>query len=581
MQRSRSSKRWKGVDLYARLRKARAGRPSFVFHDGPPYANGDIHIGRPAQQDPQGRRRARALHGRPRRRPTVPGWDCHGLPIEHKVQLRRSARRARRAPAARDPRAAAASTRRSTWRIQASRSQRLGIGRRLRRPVPDDGAALRGRDRSRCSRRLVEKGLVYRRTQARPLVRSRAAPRSPRPRSSTTSTTRARASTSRFELARNAARLAGRARRARGPTPQLADLDDHALDAARRTWRSRSSPRSSTPSVPVAGGTRCCVIAEALAERVLRAAVCGLSASGAARRARAAAARARRLPASARSDACCRPVVAADYVTLEDGTGLVHTAAGPRLGGLPAGRRARPRRSTAPCARDGTLPTDAEWLRGGGVWDANPKRRRALRAKGALVQAAPHHALATRTTGAARRRSSSAPPSSGSSSRVDQASPTLRERALRAIGQRRSLAARAGARNASAAWSRRAPTGASRASARGACRSRPSTCASCGEALLRPRPAARRRRALRRESADAWFELEPEELLARGRIACPRLLRGAPTSTSERRHPRRVVRVRLVVHARVLRDAPRPAPGPPTCTSRAATSTAAGSSPRC
>ncbi len=48
-------KRWQEMDLYKKLRASAAGRDKFVLHDGPPYANGNIHIGPRAEQDPQGR----------------------------------------------------------------------------------------------------------------------------------------------------------------------------------------------------------------------------------------------------------------------------------------------------------------------------------------------------------------------------------------------------------------------------------------------------------------------------------------------------------------------------------------------
>ena len=59
--------RWEAMDLYGKLREARAGAPKFVLHDGPPYANGSIHIGTRAQQDSQGLRRQVADDVRVRR----------------------------------------------------------------------------------------------------------------------------------------------------------------------------------------------------------------------------------------------------------------------------------------------------------------------------------------------------------------------------------------------------------------------------------------------------------------------------------------------------------------------------------
>ncbi len=77
-----SLKRWGG--LYARVRAARAGRERYVFHDGPPYANGSIHIGHLVNKclkDFVARSRTQLGFDCP----YIPGWDCHGLPIEHKV----------------------------------------------------------------------------------------------------------------------------------------------------------------------------------------------------------------------------------------------------------------------------------------------------------------------------------------------------------------------------------------------------------------------------------------------------------------------------------------------------------------
>ena len=76
--------RWHEQDLYAQVRQARAGRPRRVLHDGPPYANGEIHMGtllNKVLKDIV----VRSLTMAGFDSPYVPGWDCHGLPIEHKV----------------------------------------------------------------------------------------------------------------------------------------------------------------------------------------------------------------------------------------------------------------------------------------------------------------------------------------------------------------------------------------------------------------------------------------------------------------------------------------------------------------
>ncbi len=78
-------KDWQKNDLYGAIRKAREGREKFVLHDGPPYANGDIHIGHAVNKVLKDIIvKARTLDGYDA--PYVPGWDCHGLPIEHQVE---------------------------------------------------------------------------------------------------------------------------------------------------------------------------------------------------------------------------------------------------------------------------------------------------------------------------------------------------------------------------------------------------------------------------------------------------------------------------------------------------------------
>ena len=80
-------RRWTEGRLYDRLREARSGRPKFVLHDGPPYANGHIHLGHAIDKIQKDMIvRSRSMMGFDA--PYVPGWDCHGMPIEINV-LRR------------------------------------------------------------------------------------------------------------------------------------------------------------------------------------------------------------------------------------------------------------------------------------------------------------------------------------------------------------------------------------------------------------------------------------------------------------------------------------------------------------
>ncbi|HEY8565453.1 MAG TPA: isoleucine--tRNA ligase [Beijerinckiaceae bacterium] len=78
-------KRWEELDLYGRLREAGQGRPRFVLHDGPPYANGHIHIGHALNKILKDLVvRSQSMLGCDAN--YVPGWDCHGLPIEWKIE---------------------------------------------------------------------------------------------------------------------------------------------------------------------------------------------------------------------------------------------------------------------------------------------------------------------------------------------------------------------------------------------------------------------------------------------------------------------------------------------------------------
>ena len=78
-------RRWAEMDLWARLREAAKGKRPFVLHDGPPYANGNLHIGHALNKIHKDViNRAQSMAGRDA--DYIPGWDCHGLPIEWKVE---------------------------------------------------------------------------------------------------------------------------------------------------------------------------------------------------------------------------------------------------------------------------------------------------------------------------------------------------------------------------------------------------------------------------------------------------------------------------------------------------------------
>ncbi|MDO9194472.1 MAG: class I tRNA ligase family protein, partial [Undibacterium sp.] len=76
---------WQDKKIYERVRKASSNRPKFILHDGPPYANGDIHIGHAVNKVLKDMIvKARTMAGFDA--PYVPGWDCHGMPIEIQIE---------------------------------------------------------------------------------------------------------------------------------------------------------------------------------------------------------------------------------------------------------------------------------------------------------------------------------------------------------------------------------------------------------------------------------------------------------------------------------------------------------------
>lgn len=80
-------KKWQASNLYQKIREQFAGREKYILHDGPPYANGDIHLGHALNKILKDIIvKSKTLQGYDS--PYVPGWDCHGLPIEHKVETK-------------------------------------------------------------------------------------------------------------------------------------------------------------------------------------------------------------------------------------------------------------------------------------------------------------------------------------------------------------------------------------------------------------------------------------------------------------------------------------------------------------
>jgi isoleucyl-tRNA synthetase len=118
---------WAESGLYRQLRQARAGRERFILHDGPPYANGDIHMGHAMNKILKDIVvRSASLRGYDA--PYVPGWDCHGLPIEWKIEEQyRKKKLDKDAVPPREFRAECRAYAEKWVAVQAEQFQRLGV----------------------------------------------------------------------------------------------------------------------------------------------------------------------------------------------------------------------------------------------------------------------------------------------------------------------------------------------------------------------------------------------------------------------------------------------------------------------
>ncbi|MFB3825979.1 MAG: isoleucine--tRNA ligase [Bryobacteraceae bacterium] len=122
---------WEQEDLYGQIRRARAGRPTYILHDGPPYANGRIHLGTAFNKMLKDFIvKSKTMAGFDS--PYVPGWDCHGLPIENRVDAELGPRKAKMS--APEIRAACRKYAEKYVDIQRRDFKRLGVLGRWDRP---------------------------------------------------------------------------------------------------------------------------------------------------------------------------------------------------------------------------------------------------------------------------------------------------------------------------------------------------------------------------------------------------------------------------------------------------------------
>src|SRR5262245_97765 len=499
--------RWKQEDLYGQLRRVRKGHPSFVLHDGPPYANGHIHLGTALNKilkDVVVRSRSMMGHDAPYR----PGWDCHGLPIELKVE--RDLGSKKHAMSAVAFRQECRKYAEKFLGIQRDEFERLGVMGEWADPyltmAPSYQATI-----VRELATFAEKGLVY---KAKKSVHWCISCR----------TALAEAEVEydehhespqidvRFPLAAEELSRLAKAH------PALAGRKVSAVAWTTTPWTLPANlalafhPEAEYAFFPVEGTGEVLLLAKALHEpaqkrfgRVLGAPLAEAKGSEL-EKVRF------RHPWIDRDS----PGVLADYVTLDTGTGVVHTAPGhgwdDYLTGVRYGLDIY-----CPVDEGGRFLPEVERFAGERVFEANPRVVEHLHAKGALVQAGKDthsypicwrckHPIIFRAT-------------EQWFVALDQGQPTLREQALAAIAATRWLPA----------WGQER--------IHNMIETRPDWCISrqrlwgvpipafyckaCGEALLRPELLRHVASIFDAESADAWYSREAAALLPAG-FACPK-----------------------------------------------------------
>jgi isoleucyl-tRNA synthetase len=507
---------WQADDLYGQIRRARAGRPSFVLHDGPPYANGNIHLGTTLNKILKDVIvRSRSMGGKDA--PYRPGWDCHGLPIELKVDRNLGAKKREMSPV--EFRRACREYAEKYVAIQRAEFERLGVLGEWSDPyltmAPFYQATI-----VRQLADFAEAGLVYKAKKSvhwciscRTALAEAEVEYDEHHVSPSIDVRFPLAAAARDRLAARFHALAGRrvaaviwtttpwtlpANLALAFHPDaeygfypLEGTNDVLLlakalkDASQARWHAKGNPAGAPPRLGEA-------LAEAKGSELERLRF--------------------RHPWIDRDS----PALLADYVTLDTGTGIVHTAPGHGWDDYLTGMRYG-LDIYCPVDEGGRFVPEVEHFAGQRVFDANPGVVEFLRSIGALLQAGKDthsYPICWRCKNPIIFRATAQ-----WFIALDQGQPTLRERALAAVADTRWLPA----------WGQER--------IHNMIATRPDWCISrqrlwgvpipafyckgCGEALLRADLARHVAGVFERDTADAWYALDAGQLLPAG-FACPK-----------------------------------------------------------
>ena len=371
-------KRWDKLDVYARLREIGEGRPRFILHDGPPYANGSIHMGHLLNKVLKDLVvRSRNMLGNDV--PFIPGWDCHGLPIEHRVLKNLGAKAAGMVP--QQIRKRCQDEAAKFIKLQSRQMRRLGTVGDYDQPYKTmdphyEAATLE------VFARLIEKGLVFR--ALRPVHWSIANQTALADAELEYADREDQSVYVEFDLVDPGKLPESLGAPAGQPIRLMIWTTTPWTLPANLAVAVSSSAEYGLYSYEREGRTGLTVVASELASRVFGAVGVTPTSLGTCRGDQLAEAGIEyRGPLTEKS---C-PVVTADYVTLEDGTGLVHTAPGHGVEDYQTGKRLG-LEIYCPVQADGTFDDSVpEWIRGLSVWDSNDRIVEHLRGRGRLFHA--------------------------------------------------------------------------------------------------------------------------------------------------------------------------------------------------